>query len=101
MANFEERTRLYEILTRVNPDGSIASHVSYITEVLRDGAVISATINPPAPVDPSDNVAYVAFVAVMGEAVASALTQAQQLAEEQAKQIAEQAARIAELETQL
>lgn len=101
MASFEERTRLYEVLTRVNPDGSIASQASYISEVLRDGVVISATVNPPVAVDDGDTEAYAAFVSIVGAATAEALLFAQSKDAELQAVIGGQAERIAQLEAQL
>lgn len=47
MANFEEKTRTYETLIRHNADGTVAAHHQTINEVLKDGVVISATVNSP------------------------------------------------------
>jgi hypothetical protein len=51
----EERTRLYEFLARLDrtPEGDriVGMQVQTITEILRDGEVIAATINPATPLD--------------------------------------------------
>lgn len=51
----EERTRLYELLARLehSPSGDriAGMQVQTITEILRDGAVISATLGAAQPVD--------------------------------------------------
>jgi hypothetical protein len=44
-----ERERDYEILIRINEDGSLGAHFRSITEILRDGDVVSAVENPPVP----------------------------------------------------
>lgn len=44
-----EVTRDYELLIRIQPDGSWGSHYRSITEILRDGEVVSATENPAVP----------------------------------------------------
>lgn len=46
-----ERTRPYETLIRHNDNGTIGAHHVTINEVLRNGVVINATMNPPTPVD--------------------------------------------------
>lgn len=46
-----ERTRPYETLIRHNNDASIGAHHVTITEVLRDGVVINATLAPPVPIE--------------------------------------------------
>ncbi len=50
-----ERTRPYEVLIRYNQDGAgvetTAAHQVHITEVLRDGVVISATELAAQPLD--------------------------------------------------
>lgn len=38
----EKRTRPYEVLVRIQPDGSQAAHVREIEEVIEDGVVIAA-----------------------------------------------------------
>lgn len=49
MATFTETTHLYEILVRVLPDGTFAAQYQTISEVLKDGQVISATVNDVKP----------------------------------------------------
>jgi hypothetical protein len=51
----EERTRFYELLVRLDrsPDGDriVGMQVQTITEILRDGEVIAATINAATALD--------------------------------------------------
>ena len=42
-----ERTRPYETLIRHNVDGTTSAHHRFITEILRDGTVVSATVEHP------------------------------------------------------
>lgn len=63
----EQRTRPYETLIRHNDDGSIGAHHVTIKEILLDGVVINATINPPQPVDGQ------ALADVLGADLAAAL----------------------------
>lgn len=44
-----EVTRDYELLIRIQSDGTWGSHYRSITEILRDGEVVSATENPAVP----------------------------------------------------
>lgn len=46
-----ERTRHYETLIRHNPDGTVNAHHVRITELLRDGVVINATLLLPESLD--------------------------------------------------
>ncbi len=43
--SMEKRTRGYEILIRINADGTIGAHYATISEVIEDGNVIAAS--PP------------------------------------------------------
>lgn len=45
-----EDTRNYEILVRFNDDGSVGAHLQQITEIKKDGSVISATVLDPIQV---------------------------------------------------
>lgn len=45
----QERTRNYEILIRFNEDGSIGAHRQNISEIIKDGAVIAASVLTPEP----------------------------------------------------
>lgn len=51
----EERTRLYELLVRLGPDDTgdriVGMQVQTITEVLRDGQIIAASLGQAQPVD--------------------------------------------------
>lgn len=68
-----ERTRAYETLIRHQPGGGIGAHHVTITEVLRDGAVINATVNPPQPV------AGAALEAILGDDLVVALARIETL----------------------
>lgn len=65
----EERTRLYEVLVRVNPDLSVGSSYRNIYELLRDGVVDQARELPPQPLDDQ-----AALANILGEATRGALT---------------------------
>lgn len=45
-----EQTRDYEILIRINADGTVGAQRQTITEIIRDGEVIAATLGEPMPV---------------------------------------------------
>lgn len=74
-----ERTRPYETLIRHNADGSIGAHHLQITEILRDKAIISATIGEALPLAVAEGQNGLKLADVIGEAAASALTQAETL----------------------
>ncbi|AEY69554.1 hypothetical protein AH2_00045 [Burkholderia phage vB_BceS_AH2] len=65
----EERTRPYETLIRHNADGTIGAHHQTITEILRDGIVISAVVSDPKTIGGSD------LSSVLGEATTAALAE--------------------------
>ena len=46
-----QRTRPYEVLIRLSPDGIETAHVQYIEEVLNDDKVIAAAEKAPIPLD--------------------------------------------------
>jgi hypothetical protein len=48
-----ERTRLYEVLMRVQDDRIAGIQATRITEVMRDGEVIAATLGDAQPLDPA------------------------------------------------
>lgn len=74
-----ERTRPYETLIRHNADGSIGAHHLQITEILRDKAIISATIGEALPLAVAEGQNGLKLADVIGEAAAAALTQAETL----------------------
>ena len=81
-----ERNRPYETLIRHNDDGSIGAHHVTISEVLRDGAVITATTNPPVAVEGE------ALALVLGSDLVAALgdnTRLRGVVELQQRQIAD------------
>lgn len=72
-----ERTRGEEILIRLNVNGISGAHYQTITEILRDGLVISATLNAPIPLSLVDETGT-SLSALLGETASSALTQLEQ-----------------------
>lgn len=50
MAVFSEETSLYEILVRVNKDKTWSAHYQTLTEIKRDGEVISSSLADVMPV---------------------------------------------------
>ena len=74
-----ERTRPYETLIRHNADGTIGAHHLQITEILRDKAIISATIGEALPLAVAEGQNGLKLADVIGEAAAAALTQAETL----------------------
>lgn len=74
-----ERTRPYETLIRHKEDGTIGAHHVQITEILRDKAIISATIGEAMPLAVAEGQNGLKLADVIGEAAASALTQAETL----------------------
>lgn len=74
-----ERTRPYETLIRHNADGTIGAHHLQITEILRDKAIISATIGEALPLSVAEGQNGLKLADVIGEAAAAALTQAETL----------------------
>lgn len=59
----EEKERLYEVLIRYHPDGTVAAHYKNIVEVFRDGVAFAATEGDAKPL----NVAVIGDV--LGEVV--------------------------------
>ena len=56
---FEERTRPYEFLVRWGENGAIqGAHVALITEILKDGAVVSAQAGYAQPVSLAGEVGF-------------------------------------------
>jgi hypothetical protein len=74
-----ERTRPYETLIRHNVNGTIGAHHVQITEILRDKAIISATIGEALPLAVAEGQNGLKLSDVIGEAAAAALTQAETL----------------------
>lgn len=70
-----ERSRPYETLIRHNDAGSVSAHHQTISEVVKDGAVIAATVSPPiALIDVAAELAP-----IIGEAVIAAVADADRL----------------------
>lgn len=46
---FSQRLRNYETLLRHHENGSVSAHHQTISEVMRDGVVIAATVSAPVP----------------------------------------------------
>lgn len=77
-----ERTRPYETLIRHNPDGSIGAHHVRITEILRDGAVISANVEAAVSLAVAEGQDGLKLSDVLGEALPIALLQIDKLQSE-------------------
>lgn len=78
----EERTRPYETMIRHNADGTIGAHHIRITEILRDGAVISANVEAAEPLAVADGKDGLKLSDVLGEALPIALVQIDRLQSE-------------------
>ncbi|EKT4478783.1 hypothetical protein QEL91_004517 [Pseudomonas putida] len=89
MPEFSEQTSLYEIVVRVQEDGSYGAHYSTITRFRRDGEVFSAKEGLPTPLVAGNAEAF----ALLGQYVESAALDT--LAANQVLQ-----ARVVELEQQ-
>lgn len=74
-----ERTRPYETLIRHKEDGTIGAHHVQITEILRDKAIISATIGEALPLAVAEGQNGLKLADVIGQAAAAALTQVETL----------------------
>jgi hypothetical protein len=59
----EERTRNYEVLIRLNADGTSGAHLQTITEALRDGGIAYANVNEPQPLTLEELKALIAELA--------------------------------------
>lgn len=59
-----ERTRPYEYLIRINADLSIGAQKQSLTEVLRDGEVISAIVNAPEELTEAEQAAIADLIGV-------------------------------------
>lgn len=75
-----ERERSYETLIRHNEDGSVGAHHQTISEVMRDGVVISATLNEPQQLAVLDGETGQKLADVLGAATTAALADAQRSA---------------------
>lgn len=92
----EERTRPYETLIRHNNDESVSAHHQTISEVVKDGAVIAATVSAPVPLSSvADELGPIIGAAVIA-AVADA-DRLRQLCAEKDAQLAEFSREIGEL----
>lgn len=75
-----ERTRPYETLVRHNPDGSIGAHHQRISEVVKDGDVIAASLLAPEPL-PNAGAADPDLAALIGAAALAAIADADSMRE--------------------
>lgn len=82
MAVFKEETTLYEILIRVNPDKTWAAHYQTLTEVKKDGIVISANVNDVLPLKVEDEEAYNILINLVGDIAANTLLENRSLKEQ-------------------
>ena len=87
----EERTRAYETLIRHNADGTVNAHHHTISEVLRDGVVISAVVSDAKSIGSSD------LASALGEATTAALSENEALK----SRVAALQAQLVKLEQQL
>lgn len=71
-----EQTRPYETLIRHNDDGSIAAHHQQISEVVKDGVVIAATVLSPVTLGTAE-ANGVNLADVIGQAVIEAVADAE------------------------
>ena len=85
----EERTRPYEVLIRINTDGSIGASYRTLFELVSDGVVVSASESPPLPLSVAEGESGMSLSDILGEANLEVLKEnerlVQQLAELQAK----------------
>lgn len=91
-----ERTRPYETLIRHNANGPVGAHHQTITEILRDGAVVSASVNPPVTVVDQglDDLLSQTLTAALSQ-----ITNLQSIVATQESELIKAKARIAELES--
>lgn len=68
-----ERTRPYETLIRHNDNGTIGAHHQTISEIVKDGMVINASINPPQQLSVADGQDGLLLSDVIGDAATAAL----------------------------
>lgn len=68
-----ERVRPYETLIRHNDNGTIGAHHQTISEIVKDGVVISASINSPQGLSVADGQEGLLLSDVIGEAATEAL----------------------------
>lgn len=72
---YSERTRLYEVLVRYHPDGTVAAHQRDIQEVLNGTDVVAATEGPAVSLVVADVAAVVGSVLPALSAERDALTE--------------------------
>lgn len=69
-----QTTRDYEILIRLNADGTYGAQLQTITEITNDGAVIAATVNAPISLCTAAETEGALLTTVLGDTVTNALT---------------------------
>lgn len=79
MALFTEETSLYEILIRVQPGGAWAAHYQTLTEVKKDGIIISSSISDVAPLTDQNAESFAIVKQLLGESAANTLIMNQQM----------------------
>ncbi|MBD8790975.1 hypothetical protein IFR09_11355 [Pseudomonas syringae] len=84
-----EETNPYEILIRLNAGGIAGAHYKTLTEIMRDGVVISATENPPMQLATAEGQEGLSLGVLLGDVAANALIQIDQLTQ-RARDISEQ-----------
>lgn len=65
----EEKVRPYEILIRLDANGVVGAQYQEISEILRDGVLISASVGEAKPIDANAELSE----RVLGHALATAL----------------------------
>lgn len=75
MAVFKEETSLYEILIRVNPDKTWAAQYQTLTEIKKDGVIISATTSDVAPISKDNVEAFEIVQQLLGQMSANTLVE--------------------------
>lgn len=88
MAIFTEETSLYEILIRVQQDGSWAAHYQTLTEVKKDGTAISTMVDPVQPLNVEDAQALSILNELVGDTTANNVVLVVQLKETISNQLA-------------
>lgn len=69
-----QTTRDYEILIRLNADGTYGAQLQTITEITNDGAVIAATVNAPISLGTAAETEGTLLTTVLGDTATNALT---------------------------
>lgn len=71
--SLEQKTRDYEVLIRLNADGTYGAQYQSITEITNDGVVIAATVNAPVPLSVAAETTGTLLSTILGDTVTNAL----------------------------